>query len=166
MNKLGRTISPQPNWVAKELWLWCMERNILLKAQHLPGVLNTIADDDLRVIKGCSDWMLFPAIFHRINHRLRYLEMDLFYQKADTPTASLCQLETRSDGHDHRRIYNDLGPAQIICQTRQQQATSTSNFLVASVWKTQVWYPVLLEMLIRIPPLIPQRKDLIQATHQ
>ena len=40
------TISLDLNHLAKEQWLRCMERNILLKAQHLPGVLNTIADDE------------------------------------------------------------------------------------------------------------------------
>ena len=45
MNKLEGTISPQLNCLAKELWLWCMETHILLKAQHLAGVLNTVADD-------------------------------------------------------------------------------------------------------------------------
>ena len=35
--------------------------------------------------------------------------------------------------------------------------------LVAPVWKGQVWYPVLLEMLVEIPLLIPQREDLIHA---
>ena len=32
INKLGGTISPQLNSLAKDLWLWCMERSILLKA--------------------------------------------------------------------------------------------------------------------------------------
>ena len=37
-------------------------------------------------------------------------------QQADTSTASLCQLETRSNGHDHGCFYNELGRAQSICQ--------------------------------------------------
>ena len=77
IHKLGGTISPQLNCLDKELWLRCMERNIL-KAQHLAGVLNTIADDEARVIKDRSDWMLCPDTFHQINQRLGPLEMDLF----------------------------------------------------------------------------------------
>ena len=66
INKLGRTISPQLNCLAKELWLWCMEKNILFKA-HLPGVDNTIADDESRVMKDRSHWILCPETFHLIN---------------------------------------------------------------------------------------------------
>ena len=70
INKLGGTISPQLNSLAKELLLWYMERTILLKAQHLAGVLNTIADDDSLVMKNWSDWKLCPAVLHQINQTL------------------------------------------------------------------------------------------------
>lgn len=51
---------------------------------------------------------------------------------------------------------------RVLAQTRQQQAELV---LVAPVWKAQAWYPVLLNMLTHTPLLIPQRGDLIQATH-
>lgn len=70
INEHGGTISPHLNRLAKELWLWCMERNILLTAQHLPEVLNTIADDELRIVKDRSDWMLCPRVFYQITQRL------------------------------------------------------------------------------------------------
>ena len=46
INKLGGTISPQLNSLAKELWLEYMERSTSLKPKHLARVLNTIADDE------------------------------------------------------------------------------------------------------------------------
>ncbi len=52
INKMGGTISPELTRLAKELWLWCMERNISLSAEHLPSVLNTLADEESRVMKG------------------------------------------------------------------------------------------------------------------
>ena len=152
-----------------------MERNIFLKAQHLPGVLNTIADDKSRVMKDRSDWMLCPAIFHRIHQRLGPLEVDLFssrlthqlpvyaswrpYPMAMTTDAfTMNWAELRAYANPP---WNLIG--RVLAQTCQQQAELV---LVAPVWKTQVWYPVLLEMLIHIPLLIPQRRDMIQATHQ
>jgi len=51
---------------------------------------------------------------------------------------------------------------RVLTQTQQKQAELV---LVAPVWKAQVWYPVLLDMLVEIPLLIPQREDLIQPTH-
>ena len=61
IKKLGGMISPQLNCLAKEQWLWYMKRNILLKAQHLWRVLNTIADNESRVMKNLSHWKLNPT---------------------------------------------------------------------------------------------------------
>ena len=51
---------------------------------------------------------------------------------------------------------------RVLAQTRQQKAELV---LVAPVWKAQVWYQVLQEMLVHIPLLIPPKRDLIEATH-
>ena len=56
------TISSRLNSLAKDLWLWYMERSILLKAQHLAGVLSTIAGDKSRVMKDQSDWKLSSSV--------------------------------------------------------------------------------------------------------
>lgn len=42
VNNLGETISAQATHLARELWMWCLERDILLTAQHL-GRENVIA---------------------------------------------------------------------------------------------------------------------------
>jgi hypothetical protein len=43
------------NTIVRDLWLWCMNRGITLSAEHLPGVLNTVADEESRVMKDRSD---------------------------------------------------------------------------------------------------------------
>ena len=55
--------------------------------------------------------------------------------------------------------WNLLG--RVPAQTYQQQAKLV---LVAPIWRAQAWYPVLLEMLVDIPLLIPQRRDLVTAS--
>ena len=47
-------------------------------------------------------------------------------------------------------------------QSRRQQFTLV---LVAPVWKSQLWYPILLEMLEDFPILLPHMEDLIIPTH-
>uniref|UniRef100_A0A1X7TQQ5 Reverse transcriptase RNase H-like domain-containing protein n=1 Tax=Amphimedon queenslandica TaxID=400682 RepID=A0A1X7TQQ5_AMPQE len=43
---------------SKRAQMWCLQRDILLTAQHLLGKENVIADRESRVMKDCSDWML------------------------------------------------------------------------------------------------------------
>lgn len=63
---LGGTVSPRLHSLAKESWLWCLERDINLVAQHLPGVESTIAEEESRVMNDRSDWMLNPVIVQKI----------------------------------------------------------------------------------------------------
>lgn len=44
---------------------------------------------------------------------------------------------------------------RVLAQAHQQL---TDLALVAPVWKAQVWYPVLLKMLVETPLLIPKRR--------
>jgi hypothetical protein len=53
---LGGTISKELVDLAKSLWMWCLERNIHIIAQHLPGVQNVVADAESRTMINRSDW--------------------------------------------------------------------------------------------------------------
>ena len=78
VNNLGGTVSAQATKLARELWMWCLERQIHLTAQHLPGKDNVRADTESRRMKDRSDWMLNPSIFQLIMGTFPYLEVDLF----------------------------------------------------------------------------------------
>ena len=51
INKYRGTASQELNRLTKELWLWCLDRNITLQATHLAGTLNCTADEESRVMK-------------------------------------------------------------------------------------------------------------------
>ena len=160
------------NNLAKELWLRCMERSIHLKAQHLAGVLNTIADDE-SIGRGRLETV--SSSVPSDQPEAATSGGGLVCQHTDSPTADICQLQTRPNGQCHGRVHSGLGRTQsirqpsveligrILAQTRQQQAELV---LVAPVWKAQGWYPVLLEMWVKIPLLIPQGGNLITATQR
>ena len=44
INNHGGTVSRELVSLTRDLWMWCLERNIHIQAQHLPGVLNHTAD--------------------------------------------------------------------------------------------------------------------------
>jgi len=75
---LGGTVSAQATSLAKDLWIWCLEKNITLTAQHLPGRENSVANSESRVMKDRSDWRLNPAVFRKIQTTMGPLEVDLF----------------------------------------------------------------------------------------
>ena len=78
VNKLGGTVSQNPTAITKELWLWYLQRDITLIAEHLPGVQNTVVDEKFRVMKDRTDWKLNPEVFSQIDRQLGPLAVDLF----------------------------------------------------------------------------------------
>ena len=72
------TVSCQPTDPAKELWMWALNKDIILSAQHIPGVSNTIADMESRTVHDMSDRMLCPRTFQTITEAFGPLDVDLF----------------------------------------------------------------------------------------
>ena len=75
VNNQGGTRSPSLTLLTLELWNWCLQRNILITAEHLPGVSNVLADRESRTFIDSSDWKLQPEI---IQYFLKDREIDLF----------------------------------------------------------------------------------------
>ena len=84
INNLGSTVSKELLDLSKTLWMWCLERNIHITAQHLPGVLNCIADAESRIMRDRSDWKLDPGVFQKIEQALGPIEVDLFASRLTT----------------------------------------------------------------------------------
>ena len=156
----------------KELWSWCLTKNVTLRASHLPGILNERADEEF--MKDRSDWMLCPEIFRTIQAQLGPLEIDLFASRLTKQLPTYVSwrpdpeaLETDAFSMNWNGLKAYANPpwnmiSRVLGQVRQQEATIV---LVAPVWKTQAWYSLLLTLLIQEPLLIPQTKGLIQLTH-
>ena len=174
INKLGGTVSPELNRQTKLLWEWCFQKNITLKASHLAGSLNVIADEESRVMRDRSDWKLCPTVFQKIQRILGPLDVDLFASRLThqlpqyaswrpDPTAIATDAFTL-DWTAFRAFanppWNLVG--RVLQQVRQQRAHLV---LIAPVWPGQVWYPMLLEMLIQEPMLITSTTNPIQPTH-
>jgi len=68
-----------------EIWSWCLHRDILISAQHVPGKENAIADQGSRTILDSSDWLRDPKV---ITPFLTNCNTDLF---ASCLTAQLSQ---------------------------------------------------------------------------
>ena len=98
VNKIGGTRSLILVQPAKELWGWCLQRKIHLKAQHLPEKLNFNADFLSRHLRDQSDWILDQEIFNMIDAKL---DIDLF--------------ATRPYGRGNRRFCPRLDSGQGLC---------------------------------------------------
>ena len=173
INKKGGTRSPPLSQLAKKVWSWCMERSITLVADHIPGRENTVADTESRVSRDHWDWKLNPELFKVIEQRFGPLEINLFASRISTqlprfyswrpdPEAQVTDaFKQLWKGNNYANPPWAIIP-RVLSQVRRQ---CTSLVLIAPVWKPQVWYPVLLALLVDYPYLLPARESTILQMH-
>ena len=174
INHMGGPVSPLATDLVKQMWLWCLERSITLKAQYLPGIQNVRADMESRVMIDRSDWMLNPEIFSKIQTMLGPLDIDLFASRltAHLPRFYSWRPDPQAEGTDALlQDWKDLRayanpPWNLIGRvlTKTQKEMPEKVVLVAPVWPTQTWYPVLLDLLMDFPRRLPQREDILLET--
>ena len=86
INKMGHTRSRDLLLVAKELWQYCIKGSITMIVEHLPGVQNTVADQQSRMHGDVSNWQLNPKCFRQMNNQWNPLEVDLFAVRLNSQT--------------------------------------------------------------------------------
>ena len=84
VNAMGGNQSPECNAVARQMWLWCIPKNIILIAAHIPGVTNVEADRLSRKFNDGTEWALNDEVFDRICSNLFQPQVDLFTSRLNT----------------------------------------------------------------------------------
>ena len=78
LNHMGGSKSQKCNELAKQIWMWCIKRNIWIPTVHLAGILNKDADRESRIFNDDIEWKLNPAIFDKICEKFGKPDIDIF----------------------------------------------------------------------------------------
>ncbi len=170
INKMGSPRSEQLTAVAKALWDYCLNRQVLLSAEHLPGVKNIRADRLSRKKPESSDWKLDPQTFQCLMKAWAPCHYDLFASRQNTqldnyvswrpdPGAAATDafLMKWTDGLNYA-----FPPFCMIARCLAKLRREESELiLITPVWNTQPWYPDLLELSCKDPILLPPLKHLL-----
>ena len=170
VNRMGGTRSPQVNRLAIQLWRWCLEKNLSLSAEYLPGVENCIADEESRSIQSSAEWKLQQGVFQQIVGTFGECTIDLFASRLNAQLEQY--VSWRPDpgavGTDALQLTWNKGTAyafppfcligRCLKKVREERA---SLVLVAPIWRSQPWYPALLELLTDYPVVLPRNPELL-----
>lgn len=170
INKLGGTRSPGLIAQTKQIFAWCLQRQIRVSAQHLPGKENLMADFLSRHLRDRTDWILNGDIFRAINQRWGPLEVDLFATRFSTQLGQFCSWRADPEAWatdaftQHWAALRAFAHppwcliSRVLMKTQMEGATIV---LITPFWKAQPWFPVLLSMIIEYPILLPNIPDLL-----
>ena len=168
--KMGSTRSRSLFNLTADLWKYCLDNQIMLTAEHLPGTLNIMADRESRIFNDSSNWKLNKEVFQMIMSQFGQAEIDLFADRTNhqlpkyvswkpDPTA----LTTDAFSVKWNNIQGYAFPpicliGRCLTKVKQEQASLT---IITPTWQGQPWYATLLQMAVRDPILLPQMNNLL-----
>ena len=167
--------SPMLNALSREIWFWCLTRNIFVTAVHIPGQKNIHADYFSQIFNDRTEWSLHPTVYQWATERLLVNpRIDLFATHLNTKCDRYVSWQpdpgaVATDAFSFPRsdcFYYAFPPfsliPRVLAKVRQDQACI---LLIAPVWTTQVWFPPVLSLLVERPLLLPKWEDLLVLPH-
>lgn len=161
INKQGGTRSLLLLELATEVWNWCLQRNIMIQAQHISGVSNTVADLESRRTFFKNQWQILPTVFQEIEQMWGPFTIDLF---ADRTTKLLPKYVSWLPDPDAfsfpwNNITNPYAnpPWNLISRVLQKiiHEKIPQITLVVPLWPSALWFPILQRLAISNPLFLP-----------
>ncbi len=168
INRQGGLRSRRMSQLARHLLLWSQKHLRSLRAIHVPGVLNRVADELSRAALP-GEWRLHPQVVQLIWGEFGEAQVDLFASLGTSHCQLFYSLSEGTLGTDAlahswpRGLRKYAFPpvsllAQTLCKVREDEERV---LLVAPYWPNRTWFPELMLLATAPPWLVPLRKDLL-----
>ena len=174
VNRQGGRI-PELSFAAEALWYWLLERGSSIKDVFLPGVQNVEADTASRWFINVGEYMLLRVLFQKLNSRYGPFTVDAFASRvncqmqpfwsrwADPDSAGPPDALVK-DWRGHNLFLNPTYPLIPRVLTILMDQGVTQATLVAPMWPTQPWWPLLLQMSLEVLFLGPVQEVMQHPT--
>ena len=174
INKFGGK-TEELDEIAREIWLWCIDKGIHLSAVHLPGKMNQEADKLSRVFNDDLEWSLNCETFKKIMAWYPEISVDLFASRLNNKLKNYVSL--RPDPHALAvdafsimwtgKLYYIFAPFSLLAKILQKMEQDTTEaVLVVPLWPTQAWWPSLLHMISGPCFLLPKPQNILILHHK
>ena len=169
--KMGSSHSAKCNDLVKEMWEWCIGRQIWISATYIPGSLNFVADFESRHTAKASEWKINKTDLDSALQQLEVIpEVDLFASCINhqfskyvsyRPDPQAWAVDAFSITWSDLNFYafppfSVIGT--ILSKITREKAT---GICVLPEWPTQAWYPLAMSMLKKEPVRLKANKHLL-----
>jgi len=171
INKQGGTRSLSLCLEAERLIRLTHEWGMTIKARHIPGKRNVLADALSRPDRVLgTEWSLCPSVFKQMCRVFGTPNIDLFATSRNTKLSCFISplQESEAFATDAMSLsWNGMygyayPPVGFLTTVLQKIATSHCEImLVAPCWPTQAWFPLLMSLLVKVPRVLPTSDRLL-----
>ena len=172
INKQGGTRSLALWKVSWNLHRWCMTHDVRLRAIHLPGKENSIADALSRLQDSKLEWSLNDDTVKLVWTRLGVPEVDLFATALNHKLPKYCSLiphpcvwrvDALSVTWSYMSVYA-FPPFALVPLVLEQLSRSLGceMILIAPCWPGRECFPKLLSLIAGFPLQLPLASDLLK----
>jgi hypothetical protein len=176
IKNMGGTHSIECNDIAKDIWSWCISRNIWLSASHIPGVSNVQADKESRSFDDKLEWKLDSVVFSNLQAHFGLPQVDLFASRINhqvdlyfswKPDPHSIGIDALLHDWSVYELCYAFPPFSIIPQIIRKVVQDQADVLmVLPDWPTQPWYTQIFPLLAAQPVKLPRRQLLLHLPHK
>ena len=151
---------------------WCSQRQVTLKARHIPGRLNVIADKLSRLGQTIqTEWSLLPEVFQQICNQWHRPQIDLFATRfnhklpqfvSPVPDSLAVALDALTLPWEDLDAYA-FPPTAILGKVVEKllDALCKRLILIAPGWPNMPWFWDLVTMSSQVPLSLPNLPSLL-----
>ncbi|KAJ1080239.1 hypothetical protein NDU88_000458 [Pleurodeles waltl] len=173
LNKQGGTRSLQLSQLAQDIWTWAIKHNISLKAEHVPGQTNVLADTLSRTVIPYHEWELDQKLLNRLFLLWGKPNLDLFATLENKKCQYYASWLPQKGSWGNAFLMRWSGvyayafpPIPLIPRDINKMKTEGCRLLfMAPRWPRQVWYTELL-MLSEQPHVQLKQSPTLLTMHQ
>jgi len=172
INKQGGTRSPSLCLHVRRILFWCMDHGIQLRARHIPGVDNVLADSLSRWgALTPTEWTLSSQVFQALRAQRGFISIDLFASHHNHRLPVYCSRVQDDSALACDALSIDwtgmaayaYPPISLIPRVLQKiRRENCIVLLIAPWWPRQAWFHALIQLLVDCPIVLPLNNDLLR----
>ena len=151
INHMGTSHSDDCNILGREIWEWCIKRNIWISAAHIPGIANTEADYESRNSSFNTEWSLNDAYLTQALSQFDFIpSVDIFASRLNAkfpsyvsfrPDPGAIAIDAFAQDLANLKFYAFPPFSVIIALLQKIREDKAVGVCVLPDWPTQAWYP-------------------------